>query len=100
MNQAQEDGSIEPELLAPFKLITSVSRYRCDCGHISEIPLNSAQAFIRTMGILGAFPEIILAGDEDLKNYYFKINHCKLCRQKKSGEKILIQLKLLKQGLK
>lgn len=98
MNQAQENDSIEPELLAPLELITSVSRYRCDCGHISEIPLNSARAFIRTMGILGAFPEIILAGDENLKNYYFKINHCKLCRQKKGGEKISIELKPLKRN--
>lgn len=99
----KKEDFTDPRLLAPFKLLTTVSRYECSlCGDVSEIPLNSAQAFIRVMGMLGVFPEVILTGEQDFKNYYFKISYCRTCRNYNKNKKteLKIELKVLKQELK
>lgn len=90
-----KNESFSTNLKAPFRLLTSVTRYKClCCGNISEMNLNSTQKFIRVMGMLGNFPEIVLEGEADFKKYYFEVGHCPKCRHR--GKELLIKLKALK----
>ena len=93
--------SIADDLQAPFKWPWATCRLVCvKCGHISEIDSEVAQNLIKIMGMLGAFPEIILAGEKDFKNYYFEIGYCKRCRRRSQEQELSIKLKTLKQELK
>lgn len=98
----KKNDTVNPELLAPLRLLTSVSRYECkNCGHISEITLKSAQGFIKTMEILGNLPEI--SEKIDFKNYYFSISYCYHCQKnntkKNWGREIKVELKIIKKEL-
>lgn len=97
----EKENIAETDLQAPFKLLTTVTRYRCSrCGHIAEISAATAHLFIRVMGMLGAFPEVAMATEDDFKHYYFEISYCKRCKDRKQDHEISIQLKPLKQELK
>lgn len=86
---------ISDNLKSPFRLLTSVTRYKCTrCGHISEINLNVTQKFIRVMEMLGHFPEVILDNEKDFKKYYFEVSHCKRCRNQRR-EELVIKLKTI-----
>lgn len=93
----KKNDVIKQSLIAPLRLLTSVSRYKCkNCGYIAEITLKSAQGFIRTMEIMGNLPEI--SEKTDLKNHYFSISYCRHC-QKDHTAKIEIELKIIKKEL-
>lgn len=97
----REQDITENELQAPFKLLTTATRYRClRCGHIAEISAVTAHSFIKVMGMLGAFPEVAMATEEDFKDYYFEISYCKLCKNRQQDHELSIRLKPLKQELK